>query len=207
MVHVCRAASESPYRILGVAPSASEADIKRAYRRLALRFHPDVNKEPDAQQRFMSIKSAYQKLIDSNSHLSVDQSRKPDPFSWGYSTVGEEGPNEFVDLGGVWEDVQHSFEEFFDDLQASFNNISAANKPRSLWEELADIGEEFVEFLEKELNFVNDIKQVIEEDEDSSGFKPSREGKSNTKEEARKLEIEINEIEEMLAKLKQDLGL
>ncbi|MCO5599369.1 hypothetical protein L7F22_053471 [Adiantum nelumboides] len=164
----------------------------------------------------MSIKSAYQSLIDSNSlsdRPSVNQSRKADPFSWSHSTFGDEGLNEFYGLGEIWGDVQHSFEDFLGDLQDSFNNMSAANKPKSLWQELTDIGEEFVEFLEKELNVVNDIKQIIEEDDDDSNFKPRKGDKStfnngkDTKEQARKLEKEIDEIEEMLTRLRQDLGL
>ena len=49
---------------LGLSPGVSEADIKRAYRKLAKLYHPDVNTSPDAQRKFVEITEAYNFLID-----------------------------------------------------------------------------------------------------------------------------------------------
>jgi hypothetical protein len=50
----------NPYTVLGVKPGASEDEVKEAYRALAKKFHPDVNKSPDAAKRFQEISQAYQ---------------------------------------------------------------------------------------------------------------------------------------------------
>jgi molecular chaperone DnaJ len=52
------------YAVLGIRPDASEEEIKRAYRRLAREFHPDVNRDPDAEGRFKEINAAYETLKD-----------------------------------------------------------------------------------------------------------------------------------------------
>ena len=55
----------SPYKILGVLPGASQEEIKKAYRALARKYHPDVNKEPGAEERFKEINEAYGVLMNS----------------------------------------------------------------------------------------------------------------------------------------------
>jgi molecular chaperone DnaJ len=52
------------YQVLGVAPDATDDEIKRTYRRLARELHPDVNKDPEAERRFKQITAAYQTLSD-----------------------------------------------------------------------------------------------------------------------------------------------
>ena len=52
------------YQVLGVSRSASQDDIKRAYRRLARKYHPDVSKEADAENRFKEVGEAYEVLRD-----------------------------------------------------------------------------------------------------------------------------------------------
>ena len=55
---------ENLYNILGVAPNASDEDIKKVYRSLAMRYHPDRNDAPGAEVRFKSITKAYEILSD-----------------------------------------------------------------------------------------------------------------------------------------------
>ena len=55
-----------PYKLLGVSRNATDEEIKRAQRKLAKQFHPDVNKAPDANQKFQDIQAAYDVSILGN---------------------------------------------------------------------------------------------------------------------------------------------
>ncbi|MCR6495960.1 DnaJ domain-containing protein [Thermomonas sp. S9] len=63
------------YAILGVEPSAGEAEIKTAYRRLARKYHPDVSKEKGAEEKFKAVNEAYEALRDPQKRAAYDQLR------------------------------------------------------------------------------------------------------------------------------------
>ena len=65
---------ENLYNILGVSPTASGDDIKKAYRSLAMRHHPDRNPHPGAERRFNAIKMAYELLSDPKKRTEYNQS-------------------------------------------------------------------------------------------------------------------------------------
>lgn len=64
---------ENLYNILGVAPNASTDDIKKRYRSLAMRFHPDRNSDAGAEARFNAIQQAYEVLTDTKRRAEYDQ--------------------------------------------------------------------------------------------------------------------------------------
>ena len=66
------AADEDFYQILGVPRDASQEDIQRAYRKLARTYHPDVNKDPGAEDRFKDISEAYDVLSDPQTRRRYD---------------------------------------------------------------------------------------------------------------------------------------
>ena len=64
--------SKSLYETLGVSDNATEAEIKKSYRKLARQFHPDVNKDPDAEEKFKEINAAYEVLSDKQKKSQYD---------------------------------------------------------------------------------------------------------------------------------------
>ena len=63
------------YAVLGVEPSAGDAEIKAAYRRLARKYHPDVSKEAGAEEQFKAVNEAYEALRDPQKRAAYDQLR------------------------------------------------------------------------------------------------------------------------------------
>ena len=118
------------YDILGVSKTASASELKSAYRKLALQWHPDRNKSPEAETKFKEINEAYQVLSDPKKKATYDQfghvafdpaaggaggnpyaggfGSGQGPFTYYYSS----GNNPFGDLGG-FSDPFEIFEQFF----------------------------------------------------------------------------------------------
>lgn len=122
------------YQILGVNKNASDAAIKEAYRKLARKFHPDVNRDPRAQERFKEINEAYEVLKDPEkrkkydllgsewgsstgapSHFSFDEILKN--FGFTGSEGGERGQTRsYRTASGVGAPFSDFFQLFFSDL-------------------------------------------------------------------------------------------
>ncbi len=86
--------SQDPYDLLGVARDADADTIKKAYRRLARELHPDVNPDPETQERFKEISAAYEVLSDPQKRASYD--RGGDPF--GGAGFGQGAGFSFTDI-------------------------------------------------------------------------------------------------------------
>ncbi len=105
--------SKDYYQILGVDPNAADEDVKRAYRRLALEWHPDRNPgNPNATERFQEISEAYAVLIDPVKRRQYDLSRRPgstERFSYRRDDLFREmfsNPSAFA----VFEEIAREFE-------------------------------------------------------------------------------------------------
>ena len=117
------------YDILGVAKSASDAELKSAYRKLALRWHPDRNKEEGAEAKFKEINEAYEVLSNKDKRAKYDQfghaafdpsagfggaggqTYRQGPFTYTYSSGG--GFEDLFRGAGGFSDPFDIFESFF----------------------------------------------------------------------------------------------
>lgn len=95
------------YDVLGVPRGASSDDIKKAFRRLAMQYHPDRNKEPGAEDRFKKIGEAYEVLSDAEKRAMYDRfghaGAGENPFARGFDGVGFGGLGDIFDafFGGA----------------------------------------------------------------------------------------------------------
>lgn len=124
-------ANKDYYEILGVAKDASEDEIKHAYRKLSKKWHPDINKAPDAEAKFKEINEAYEVLSDPQKRANYDQYGSADGAAGGFGGGGA-GAGGFGDFGGGqgfgFDDI---FSQFFGGGQQSANP-SAPRQGRDL---------------------------------------------------------------------------
>ena len=108
------------YEVLGVPRDASQEEIRAAHRRLARQYHPDVNKEPGAEDRFKEISEAYEVLRDPEKRERYD--RLGANWRAGQDVSGNSGFEGFGGGGGGFEDVRvdfggaGDFSDFFEGL-------------------------------------------------------------------------------------------
>ncbi|KAH9619723.1 hypothetical protein KSS87_006478 [Heliosperma pusillum] len=113
LIFVAQAKKPSdPYKILGVDRSASQRDIKKAFHKLSLKYHPDKNKEKGAQQKFEEINNAYEILSDEQKRKnydlygeetggpSFDSGNAGDSGGYTYFTSGGPGQSQWQNMGG-----------------------------------------------------------------------------------------------------------
>src|SRR3990167_9166093 len=102
-------AKQDYYETLGVARNAPEAEIKKAYRRLAMKFHPDRNPgDKSAEAKFKEVKEAYEVLTDAQKRAAYDQFGHAgvDPSMGGGGAGGFHGAAGFGDIfGDVFGDI------------------------------------------------------------------------------------------------------
>lgn len=118
-------AEKDYYKILGVEKTASADEIKSAYRRLAKKYHPDLNKTPEAQEKFKEINEAYEVLGDDKKRSNYDQFGSADGPSFQGFGGGQGG---FSGFGGGFGDI-------FSDIFSAFGG----NGQRETMEQGEDI--------------------------------------------------------------------
>ena len=110
------------YATLGVGRDASDDEIKKAYRKLARQLHPDVNPDPEAQERFKQVTAAYEVLSDPQKRQIVDLGG--DPLSNGPGSAGSPFSQGFGGLGDI--------------MDAFFGGGAGTRGPRSRMRQGAD---------------------------------------------------------------------
>ncbi|XP_076053172.1 dnaJ homolog subfamily B member 9-like isoform X2 [Oratosquilla oratoria] len=119
------------YEILGVERDASEKDIKKAFRKLALQYHPDRNHEPDAEEKFREIAEAYETLVNENKRRQYD--------NMGHHAFRQHGGG--GGNGGGYE-FHFNFDEFFanfdDHLKDHFEGFAGGAHFKNVDDDFAD---------------------------------------------------------------------
>ncbi|EJG07416.1 Chaperone protein dnaJ [Methanofollis liminatans DSM 4140] len=112
----------SYYDVLGVARDAGDQEIKKAYRNLARKYHPDVCKEPDAEEKFKEINEAYSVLSDATKRAQYD--------NIGHDAFKNASKGSYTGGGGYGGGFQSDFSGFGDIFDTFFGGGGGARGPR-----------------------------------------------------------------------------
>ncbi|EIK96492.1 chaperone DnaJ domain-containing protein [Pseudomonas sp. M47T1] len=147
------------YKILGVEPTADEKAIKTAYRKLARKYHPDVSKEKDAEDKFKEASEAYEALSNAEKRAEYDEIRK-----YGQHGRPFQGPPGWQGRGGGgFEESGGDFSDFFSSIFGSAGRGGDGNpfgrgQQRSAGRRGQDVEMELAIFLEETL--ATESKQI-----------------------------------------------
>ncbi|WAH58235.1 curved DNA-binding protein [Pseudomonas silvicola] len=148
------------YKILGVEPTADEKAIKTAYRKLARKYHPDVSKEKDAEEKFKEASEAYEALSNADKRAEYDEIRK-----YGQHGRPFQGPPGWQGRGGGgFEESAGDFSDFFSSIfggsagRGGNGNPFGRGQQRSAGRRGQDVEMELAIFLEETL--ANESKQI-----------------------------------------------
>ncbi|HLA08514.1 MAG TPA: DnaJ domain-containing protein, partial [Anaerolineales bacterium] len=131
------------YETLGVGRNANDDEIKGAFRKLARQYHPDVSKEPDAEEKFKEVNEAYGVLSDAEKRARYDR-------------FGKEG---LGSMGGGFHDYSADFGDIFEDLLSGFGfqtgrrSRKSPRRGRDLQMQVTLTFEEAVFGIEKDIEF------------------------------------------------------
>lgn len=113
------------YEVLGVSKTASKDEIKKAYRKLSKKYHPDINKEADAEDKFKEISDAYEVLSDDQKRAAYDQYGHA-ATDGGFGGGGGFGSGSYQSYGGSgFEDI---FEQFFGGGGGGFSGFGGGGR-------------------------------------------------------------------------------
>lgn len=107
------------YEVLGVSKSASQDEIKSAFRKLAKKYHPDVSKEPDAEAKFKEVQEAYAVLSDEEKRKQYDQ--------FGHAAFQGGGGGAGGGFGG-FDFSGFSYDDIFDNIFGGFGGFGGSSK-------------------------------------------------------------------------------
>jgi curved DNA-binding protein len=112
------------YKILGVEPTADDKAIKAAFRKLARKYHPDVSKEKDAENRFKEANEAYEALSSPEKRAEYDELRK-----YGQHGRPFQGPPGWQGRGGPGPEENVDFSDFFSSIFGQAGGGRGAGNP------------------------------------------------------------------------------
>ena len=146
---------QDPYRVLGLEPDASDDEVKAAYRRLAKKYHPDVNGgSPEAEAKMKEINAAYSQIMNRHANPNPGSSRGAGPYGSGQGGYGGGYGGSgwgwgWGDFGGWWDasgyggqQQQQTQQNESPEMQAARNFINSGHyrEALNLLEKMQDRG-------------------------------------------------------------------